>query len=48
MLLHAYKLLKHGDEIWAYGVCHRLQKSQDFTLADLKVSLKHSAGPSQQ
>lgn len=38
MLLRAYKLPRHGDEIWAYGVCHKLQKSQDFTLADLAVS----------
>lgn len=48
MLLRAYKLLKHGDEIWAYGVCHRLQNSQDFTLADLQVDPKQSAAPSQQ
>lgn len=38
MPLRAYKLPRHGDEIWAYGVCHKLQKSQDFTLADLTVS----------
>jgi len=38
MLLCAEKLPRQGDEIWAYGVCHRLQERRGFTLGDLKAS----------